>query len=124
MATISGTSVAVAKGVIKTTWGPFTATSDVGTPICSPQLTDKTVHVWATGTWVATTMSIQGSTASAVNYVTLNDSRGVGNALTFATNGAKVCLENPMYIRPKVTTATANATRKIYVSIVSSSQKR
>lgn len=123
MATISGSSYAIAKGVIRTRWGPFTATSDVGTPICSPQLPDKTARAWATGNlFFGADLIVEGSSASGSNYDQLTAASGA--VLAFTTTDSKVIQENPKWIRPRMTSATANTNRRIYFEIISQSAKR
>lgn len=123
MATISPQSVAIAKGVIKTTWGPFTATSDVGLPICSPQLPDKTARAYATGNlFFGADLIVEGSSASGTNYDQLTSASGA--VVAFTTTDSRVLQENPLYIRPRMTSATANTNRKIYFQIIAQGARR
>src|SRR5262245_27270560 len=106
MATVSGTTVAQSKGVYVTTWTGMKSTASAGSALLAPNLPDKTVSVYgafATGC----TITIEGSNSATGTYFTLNDSRGEGNALTFATGDVKQLLENPLRVRPRV---TANGT--------------
>src|SRR5262249_50287624 len=87
---------------------PLTTTNLDGERISTPLQRDITIHVF--GTFGAgLTLSIEGSNevvASPTAPVVLNDSRGVGNAMTFLTaggNAAKQLLEACTRIRPRIT---------------------
>ena len=113
----AGTHVAVAKGVVQSTW---TAVTGVTTclPVDAPHLPDKSVI--ATGTWGSATLVVEGS-ADNVTYVGLNDTRGEGNAVSFTANNAVTILENFPYIRAKTTGGTNT---NLTVTIISQSTQR
>lgn len=105
MATAIPTQVAVAKGVIKTTW--VLAGSDDGRPETAPQFPRKSVQV--TGTFGGGSVQIEGSNDGGVTYFTLTD--GQGNVLTFTAAGGEKIQENTERIRPRalgVITATVS----------------
>jgi len=114
MATISGTHVWIAKGVLKSVWGPFTGT-DVGTYLDAPFLPDKTVTV--SGTFDGSTTIIQDGLG-----VTLNDSRGEGNALSFTAANTVAINENPEKLR--FSTSGGGGSQSLTVTIISQSARR
>ena len=74
-------------------------TGDTGTPYVCPHYADKCVQV--TGTFAATTVTIEGSNeiiATPTLWNTLHDPSD--NALAFAAAGIEQIVENPMQIRP------------------------
>lgn len=133
MPTASGTSVFLARGVVKHTW-TLTSTASVGRPATLSRFPDKTVHV--RGVFSGASVSIFGGNQSATagtlvtgaganNVAVLNDSRGEGNAATFTAANAVVLLENPNIILPKITAlGTAAPARSIIVEIVAQSTRR
>ncbi len=75
------------------------ANGDTGSPALSGYLSDRTVQV--DGTFgVGGSVTLQGS-MNAVDWFTLMDD--ATNALTFTAAGMKIVLENPLHIRPNVT---------------------
>lgn len=62
---------------------------------------DKCLHVW--GVWGGAIVTIEGSNEDLTpsNQVGLNDP--TQTAISFSANGLKQVLENPLFIRPKVT---------------------
>lgn len=109
MANATPIQLAVAKGVIKTTW-TITAANDTGLPECAPQFPVKTVTM--TGTWNAGTILLEGSN-DGTTYVTLNDPNG--NALSFTADKTEAVLENPLYVRPRASVAVTS----VVVTLVS-----
>lgn len=95
-----------AKGVHESRW-TFNGASQVGTPLGGVSLPDKTVHV--SGTFNGGTITIQGSNSgpTASKWHTLNDPSQ--NALTFTTSAIEQILENPRFIRPRVTASMSVA---------------
>lgn len=97
--------VAIAKGVIKTTW--ILAGSEAGQPETAPQYPRKSVQV--TGTFGGGSVQIEGSNDGGVTYFTLTDPQG--NVLTFTAAGGEKIAENTERVRPRalgVVTATIN----------------
>ena len=124
--TISPVHEHVAKGVIKVTWSGVGVVSTSTTVIYGaaslPQYPDKTVE--CRGNFLSAGLSIRVCSIATGVYNTLNDSRGEGNALTFTAADTKVCLENPLFIKPTVSTATANTNRSITITIMGYSNRR
>lgn len=124
--TISGVHTNVAKGVILTTWSFATGfgltSGSIGTPLSAPNLPDKTVTFQITATC---TVAIQGSNAATyttglTGWYTMNDPGGT--ALSYATGKIKAILENPRWVRPRV--SAKGAAGGAVISIVSQSTKR
>jgi len=120
MATIAvlteNTGVGLPKGVIRATWETLAASGTPGAPFEAPNYPDKTVTV--NGTFDGVTVTLEGSNAlpTASQWHTLHDQSD--NNLDFAAAGASVIVENPIYIRPNFTTATAGHTTDLDVIIV------
>lgn len=119
MADISPYSEWIAKGVLKTVWGPFTGATDVGLALDASSLPDKTVSV--TGTFDAATVVIQGGPSTSL-WHGLNDSRGEGNALSFTAADTRAILENPQYIR--FSTSGGGGSQSLTVTVISQSARR
>jgi hypothetical protein len=129
MATASGTTVWLARGVVKVTW-LLTGTVTVGRPARLPNLPDKVVHVRGTFAGGGTvSVSMFGSNASGgtgalatSSAFALNDSRGEGNALAFTAPDGRQINENPNLIFPKLT--VASGATAITIEVVAQSAKR
>lgn len=107
MATIVPTIETLGVGVQRITW-PAMGTGDDGAWMSGlAKYPNKTVEVYGT---TVTAVDIQGKDGSATPRL-LNDSRGEGNALTFAAADTREVLENVDTIRPLVTTGTAVTVR-------------
>lgn len=122
---ISATHIEHAKGVVTSQWSAINKNSGAtsGTPLDAPHLPDKCVEI--SGTFSGATIVIEGhnaSTATGGTYITLNDSRGEGNALSFTAANIVTIMENPRFIRPRLTAATG--TPSLNVRIVSQSVGR
>lgn len=117
----------VAKGVIKSTWTSFTTQGAVGAASSAVQYPDKTVMATATrwGTGGAFQgIIIEGSNVGVTGpFVQLHDPQGNGVALT-SGNPIETILENPMFVRPRLGTATTDTARLIKVYMTSQSTKR
>ncbi len=107
----------IAKGVLASQWTTV-AGSTTCLPVDAPHLPDKTVV--ATGTWGGATLIVQGS-SDGVTYVTLNDSRGEGNAISLTADNAVTIAENPQYIRASTSGGTGTS---LTVTITSQSTQR
>jgi len=116
----------LAKGVLKSTWSGVgvisTSTTIAYGPASLPQYPDKTIE--CRGDFLSAGLSIRGCSIATGVYNTLNDSRGEGNALTFTAADTKTCLEHPLFIKPTVSTATANTARAITITIMAYSNRR
>lgn len=108
MATAIPAQVAVAKGVIKTTW-TITGTDD-GRPETAPQFPRKSVQV--TGTFGGGTILIEGSNDGGVTYFTLTDPQG--NPLSFTSAGGEKIAENTERVRPRASVGVTS----VVVSLV------
>lgn len=126
--TISGSTSPIARGVLRTAW-TFLAASTSGsitTPLVAPQYPDKTVHI--RGPWVSgVTLLIQGSNTATYStglaaWATL--STPCGAALEgLVTGKSRTILQNPKYIRARLTTRTGTLGAPT-VEIISQSTKR
>jgi len=121
MATIAvlteNNGVGLPKGVIRATWEGVTVSGTPGAPFEAPNYPDKTVTV--NGTFDAiTAVTIEGSNAlpTASQWHTLHDPSQ--NNLSFTAAGTEAILENPIYIRPNITTASAGHTSDLDIIIV------
>jgi len=120
MATIAvltkNTGEGLPKGVISGTWETLAASGTPGAAFEAPNYPDKTITV--NGTFDGVTVTIQGSNAlpTASQWHTLHDQSD--NDLTFAVAGASVIVDNPIYIRPNITTATAGHTSDLDIIVV------
>lgn len=120
MATVSGTGKWLGKGVHKHTWAAL-ANGDSGSWLSAADLSDKSLHVYGTfGT--GGTLIMEGSNNEGVSAVSLNDSRGEGNALSFTAENLVTILENPERIRPRVT--AGDGTTSLTVVVVSKSSNK
>jgi hypothetical protein len=73
---------------------------NLGVPWCSAEYPDKTVHI--RGTFDAGTVTIEGTNELIpVNYIGLADPQGT--AISQGIAGIEAILENPLWIRPRVT---------------------
>lgn len=77
-----------------------------------PIKADKVVHVYGT---FGGSVAIEGSleTGTPANAVTLNDSRGEGNPLTFTANDIRTVLEPVLQIRPNPGAGVTNTTVRL-----------
>lgn len=114
MATIPGTGKWVARGVHEKTWTPMTFSgTDVGTPLDAVALPTKTCHVSGTpGSGGAVT--IEGSNDN-TNWSTLKDM--TGTALVIGV-GVFSILDNPRYIRPRVTGGDGTTSLSVVIESV------
>ena len=125
--TVSGVTTTVAKGVISTRWTfPAAAsTGSIGTPISVPHYPDKTITwrgTWATGA----TILIEGSNTATYStgasvFFPMNDPGFT--ALSYSTGKVRTALENPRWIRPKLTARTGTLGTPI-IEIISQSPRR
>lgn len=99
MAVTNFTVVRRMRGVNVTTWAAI-PNGNSGLPQNCASYNDKCVQV--TGTFASATFSIEGSN-DGVTYFALHDPAGA--ALTFTSAGLKEILENPVYIRPGLSSA-------------------
>lgn len=123
-AQIASYQTAIAKGVLKTTIGPFTTVSDYAY-VNAPQYPDKSITAYVTGAnkWPAAKLIAEGCGVSGGTYVALHSASGV--AMTFTTGKALVLNENPPWIKIRVSsTTTANANRRLWVNLMSQSTRR
>lgn len=125
--TVSGTHTPVAKGVLLSVWTfPTSATiGSLGTILSAPNYPDKTVS--ARGTWATgVTITIEGSNTATYStgttkWSTLNDPQGT--ALALSTGKMEAILENPRWIRPRITARTGSL-GTVVIEILSQSTKR
>lgn len=127
--TVSGSTTPVAKGVIRTIWNFATSlaagTGSIGRPLSAPNYPDKTV-IWR-GTWVTgLTIAIQGSntatfTTGTAAWFNLADPQG--NALSKATGAVEAILENPRWIRPRLTARTGTLGSAV-IEVISQTTRR
>lgn len=124
MGTISGEGTWIAKGVHRQVWKTLTSGNLTGSAMTAPMLPDKTVQV--VGTFGSSgAVVIEGSNNTATGpYHTLNDSRGEGNALSLTAADTRIILENPLYIRPRLTNAGAGSAWNIDVRVIAQSTRR
>lgn len=128
MATASGTSVWIARGVLKHTW-TLTSLVTVGRPATLASLPDKTVHV--RGTFATKTVVLVGSNQDAttaqasLTTQALNDTRGESNALSFTAANVVQVLENPNLIYPKISSlGTGASAASITIDVIAQSTRR
>lgn len=111
MAVVTPTIVEHARGdTVIATWVLTTAdTTGVALGEAFIQHADRCWH--ASGTWGGATAAIQGSnTDTDALYGALTNASG-GAAITWTDDGApKQSIENPLFVRPKLTTAGVGAT--------------
>lgn len=117
MATIAYSQPALGQGagMITHVWAGITG-GDVGQPMKWSNLADKTVQVWGT---IGAAITIEGSNdpqvavdPASANWFTLTII-GSGDSASFASAGAAVLAEAPLWIRPKAAAGTTNATVSI-----------
>lgn len=100
MAVIAPITAHPHRGVITVTWSSI-ASGDTCSPATMYAYPDKTATL--AGTFTTGTVTLQGSNDD-TNYFSLVDAQG--NAIAAATGGKmEAVLENPLYIKPAVTTA-------------------
>lgn len=121
MADVAGGSSWLMKGVLKVTWSAMANDTDknTGKAWTMPFLSDKTVQI--AGTFdTSDAVVIEGSNDGTV-YATLTDAQG-SNLSATANFGPKTILQNPQFIRPRVTAGGTNGS--IAVTIVAASMQR
>ena len=103
----SPVSTWIQKGVARTLWEGVTVSSTTNGAETAAGLPDKTVYV--TGDFQsATIVTMEGSNNTATGpYVDCVDPQG--NAIAFSADGQEVILENPQFIRPRVSGATGGS---------------
>jgi len=128
MALASGTSVFLAKGVVKHSW-TLTSSATSGRPATLSRFPDKVVQF--SGTFTNATVVLCGSNQSAtvatasLTTGALADSRGEANPISVTAAGIVQVLENTNLIYPKiVSTGATGALKNIGVTIVAQSTKR
>ena len=118
--TITGVSNWINKGVMRTIWASFNSTGN-GTQLEAPNLPDKTVTVYGSYVSGGGTILIQGSEVGGTGaWFTLADPQGT--ALSIATGKTEQILENPRYIRPRMSAQAS--TTSVNVVIISQSTRR
>ena len=118
--TITGVTDWINKGVMRTIWASFNSTGN-GTQLEAPNLPDKTVTVYGSYVSGGGTILIQGSDVGGTGaWFTLADPQGT--ALSIATGKTEQILENPRYIRPRMSAQAA--TTSVNVVIISQSTRR
>ena len=117
MATRVGQGSAIAPGVWRNIWSGL-LNGDDGAAYSGPTLPDKCIQV--TGTFgVGGTVIIEGSN-NGTNWNTLVDPQG--NALSFTVQGLETLLDNPFFVRPRVT--AGDGTTNLVVTLISRSGLR
>lgn len=107
MATINGAFSPVSRGVVVATWSFTTpASGDVGSAFDGAGYPDKTVAIEGLASTNTSAVLIEGVNIATGTYDTLNNPQD--SALTFLDNQVEVILENPRFIRPRITTATTS----------------
>lgn len=81
-------------------WLNIAAGDTIGWLTVPGKKADCTVHCYGTFGGTVTIQGTMESPGTANNPVTLNDSRGEGNALTFTADDMRVVLEHPLQMRP------------------------
>jgi len=123
VATVAGSGSFTSRGVHLQQWTALT-TGTVGNPMACPGLADKTVYIGGTFS-TGGTCSIYGSNdpvstaPSSAAWAILTDPQG--NEITKTASGIETISENPMRIRPRVT--SGDGSTSINVRIVSNSQR-
>lgn len=128
MALASGTSVFLAKGVVKHSW-TLTSSATSGRPATLSRFPDKTVQF--RGTFTNATVVLCGSNQSAtvatasLTTGSLSDSRGEANPISVTAANIMQVLENPNLIYPKIVSlGTAGTAKSITIDVVAQSTKR
>lgn len=89
--------------VITFTWGPFTASGDVGTAMGHPQYSYRTYIV--TGDFSSgQSVTLEGSN-DGTNWVPLTNRQGT--AMTFTAPGMNTSQDMPFYTRPRMTAGSS-----------------
>ena len=127
--TVSGNTTFIARGVLRTVWAFATSlaptSGSIGRPLSAPTYADKTVSF--RGPWVSgVTIVIEGSNTATFStgtakWASLADPQG--NALSKATGSVEAILENPLWIRPRISARTGTLGSPT-VEIISQSLKR
>lgn len=93
-------------GVFKAQWNGFAASGDKGSPLDAVNYVGP-LTVQAKGLPAGTSaLVIEGSNEPTSGYVTLTGP--TGNALSLTSDGMHVIAERPLYVRPRVDTATGS----------------
>jgi len=100
-------------GVTLITWAALTA-GDTGSPVSGAASADKTMQLF--GTFDGETMTMQGAMAVAGTYIDMNDPQG--NSMAYTSADMEVILENPLYIRPSVSSGGGTTSLTVYVLMV------
>lgn len=117
MATINPVGQWVTKGVHKTTWSNMLNSGDTVGAQSAPGLADKTVYV--SGTFASAVVAFDGSNNTATGpYYPLLDPQGNTISLSSAT-GVETVLENTLFVRPRISGATATNSTDITVIMIS-----
>lgn len=121
MATVSGNTTWISRGVHRISWASFSTTASVGSVLQAAHLPDKTVQVW--GTFASKGhIRIQGSNNTTTGpWHALNDPQG--NALDVTAAKTEQILENPRFMRAILVSGVVTTT-KLNVAIVSQSTRR
>jgi hypothetical protein len=114
MATVQGAGTWRARGVHEKIWTPMTFSgADVGTPLDAVALPTKTAQVFGTlGAGGAVTL--EGSN-DGVNWNTMKDMSGAAMVLGL---GVSSILDNPRFIRPRVTAGDGTTSLTVIVESV------
>lgn len=97
MATVTASIQNYLDNVKAITW-PSLGQNDDGSQEPAAHYPDKTVQV--AGTFSGATVALEGSN-DGTNWFILTDPLGV--PVTFTATGLRIIIENPLYVRPKVT---------------------
>jgi hypothetical protein len=89
-----------------------------GKPVKVPHLADKTYAMF--GTWGGATVVLEGGfdltdPAADAGYQTLHESDNT-TAISLTANGIGVVLENPVYIRPKISNVGTTSVKIVLVA--------
>jgi hypothetical protein len=93
--------------IVLYTWNLTTANVD-GVPVAVPEWADCTVQAVASN-WGGATLTWQGANVNAdANFDSLSNAAD-GAAAQWTADGVKTIIENPLFMRPKLTTAGTGA---------------
>lgn len=112
MATIIGSGEIGRERYFHYTWEGL-GDGDDGTPIRLSFSADKSVQVSGTFS-TGGELTLEGSMDNA-NWETLSDPQG--NALALSSGGVKTILQNPRYIRPRVTGGDASTDLEVLIGM-------
>lgn len=101
--------------IIRYTWVLLTADPN-GDSIILPEYADRTWMAGAAGdAFGAATVEVQGSN-DGVTFYGLNDAAG-GAVLTFAAGGCKTVIQNPLFMRPRLSVVGVAASITVSVLV-------